>query len=73
MSNDLREHVMLERVALIARLANESCCKERDREIALGLIEDLANGTIETREYRQITDKSELVEYLRKRLEDAVF
>ncbi|GKV90057.1 hypothetical protein [Pectobacterium carotovorum] len=43
---------MLERVALIARLANESCCKERDREIALGLIEDLANGTIETRERR---------------------
>ncbi|MBQ4761528.1 MULTISPECIES: Tum protein [Pectobacterium] len=37
---------MLERVELIARLANESCCKERDKEIALGLIADLVHGTI---------------------------
>ncbi len=64
---------MLERVALIARLANESCCRERDREIALGLIEDLANGTIETREHPVITDKSALLEYLKKRLENATF
>ncbi|MEH0874556.1 hypothetical protein QM999_07465 [Pectobacterium cacticida] len=73
MSDDLREHVMLERVALIARLANESCCRERDREIALGLIEDLANGTIETREHPVIIDWSALLEYLKKRSENATF
>ncbi|WP_320742413.1 hypothetical protein [Pectobacterium brasiliense] len=37
---------MLERVELIARLANGSCCKERDKEIALGLIADLVHGTM---------------------------
>ncbi|MEI7202531.1 hypothetical protein WCT67_20670 [Pectobacterium parvum] len=63
---------MLERVALIARLANESCCKERDREIALGLIEDLANGTIETRARPHNCEALGLLEYLKKRLENAV-
>ncbi|GKV97314.1 hypothetical protein PEC301653_03600 [Pectobacterium carotovorum subsp. carotovorum] len=50
MSDELKVRVVLERVELIARLANESCCRERDREIALDLIEDLANSTIETSE-----------------------
>jgi len=41
--NELQERVMLERVELIARLASDGATKERDREIALGLIAELAN------------------------------
>ncbi|MCK0555199.1 MULTISPECIES: hypothetical protein [Pantoea] len=33
---------MLERVELIARLTSEGACRERDREIALNLIAELA-------------------------------
>lgn len=43
---DLREHVMIERVEMIARLTAEGACKERDREIALGLIAELAKGNL---------------------------
>ncbi|MBP2195248.1 hypothetical protein [Pantoea cypripedii] len=44
MDNDLQERVMLERVELIARLTTEGICKERDREIALGLIAEIASS-----------------------------
>lgn len=43
---ELSEHVMIERVEMIARLANESSCLEKDREIALGLIAELAKGNL---------------------------
>jgi len=33
---------MIERVEMIARLATEGVCQERDREIALGLIAEIA-------------------------------
>lgn len=46
MERELREHVMMERVEMIARLAAESTCQERDREIALGLIAELAKGNL---------------------------
>ena len=42
MDNDLQERVRLERVELIARLASEGVCQERDREIALNLIAEIA-------------------------------
>lgn len=42
--DELKEHVMLERVEMIARLATETRCQERDREIALGLIAEIAKG-----------------------------
>lgn len=46
MDKDLSEHVMIERVEMIARLTAEGACKERDREIALGLIAELAQGNL---------------------------
>lgn len=52
MDNDLQERVMLERVELIARLTSEGICKERDREIALSLIAELAgNSAIENKQF----------------------
>lgn len=42
MANELEERVMIERVELIARLTTEGVCKERDREIALNLIAEMA-------------------------------
>lgn len=44
--NELKEQVMLERVELIARLTTEGTCHERDREIALNLIAELASGNL---------------------------
>ncbi|AXU96534.1 MAG TPA: hypothetical protein DD850_10225 [Erwinia persicina] len=44
MDKELAESVILERVELIARLTSEGVCRERDREIALHLIADLASG-----------------------------
>ncbi|HCX00658.1 MAG TPA: hypothetical protein DHT39_18105, partial [Pantoea sp.] len=38
----LQEQVMLERVELIARLTTEGVCRERDREVALALIAEIA-------------------------------
>ncbi|RRO01144.1 hypothetical protein DMB85_020900 [Pectobacterium aquaticum] len=64
---------VLSRVQLIADISLVAQCDVDELKTAMSLIADLANGTIETREYLQITDKSELVEYLKKRLEDAVF
>lgn len=46
MDNDLQERVLLERVELIARLASEGVCKERDREVALNLIAEMAGDTV---------------------------
>lgn len=43
---ELREHVMIERVEMIARLTTEGTCQERDREIALSLIAELAKGNL---------------------------
>ncbi|OVU12619.1 Tum protein [Klebsiella pneumoniae] len=37
---------MIERVEMIARLTAEGTCQERDREIALGLIAELAKGNL---------------------------
>lgn len=45
MNNELQERVMLERVELIARLTTEGICKERDREIALSLIAEIASNS----------------------------
>ena len=42
MDTDLQEQVMLERVELIARLTTEGVCRERDREVALALIAEIA-------------------------------
>lgn len=46
MDRELNEHVMIERVEMIARLTAEGTCQERDREIALGLIAELAKGNL---------------------------
>lgn len=44
MDKELAESVILERVELIARLTSEGVCRERDREIALHLIAEIASG-----------------------------
>ncbi|QPR29103.1 Tum protein [Edwardsiella hoshinae] len=46
MDRELSELVMIERVEMIARLMTEGTCQERDREIALGLIAELAKGNL---------------------------
>lgn len=46
MDRELSEHVMIERVEMIARLTAEGTCKERDREIALNLIAEIARGNL---------------------------
>ncbi|MFJ5318295.1 Tum protein [Pectobacterium versatile] len=46
MSCELNELVMLERVEMIARLTSEGACQERDREIALNLIAEIAGGNL---------------------------
>ncbi|EAW4670394.1 DinI family protein [Salmonella enterica] len=46
MDRELNEHVMIERVEMIARLTAEGTCKERDREIALNLIAEIARGNV---------------------------
>lgn len=43
---ELSEHVMIERVEMIARLTAEGTCQERDREIALNLIAEIARGNL---------------------------
>ncbi|STU59219.1 putative prophage protein [Klebsiella pneumoniae subsp. pneumoniae] len=37
---------MIERVEMIARLTTEGICQERDREIALNLIAEIAKGNL---------------------------
>jgi len=44
--DELKESVMLERVEMIARLTSEGVCQERDREIALALIAEIARGNL---------------------------
>ena len=46
MDRELSEHVMIERVEMIARLTAEGACQERDREIALNLIAEIARGNL---------------------------
>lgn len=46
MDRELNEHVMIERVEMIARLTTEGFCQERDREIALSLIAEIARGNL---------------------------
>lgn len=46
MDINLEERVMLERVELIARLAVEGGSGDRDHEVALGLIAELARGAV---------------------------
>ena len=46
MDRDLNEQVMIERVEMIARLTTEGVCQERDREIALNLIAEIARGNL---------------------------
>ncbi len=46
MDRELSEQVMIERVEMIARLTAEGTCQERDREIALNLIAEIARGNL---------------------------
>lgn len=46
MERELNEHVMIERVEMIARLTAEGACHEKDREIALNLIAEIARGNL---------------------------
>lgn len=46
MDRELNKHVMIERVEMIARLTTEGSCQERDREIALSLIAEIARGNL---------------------------
>lgn len=46
MDRELHEQVMVERVELIARLTSEGASQERDREIALNLIAEIARGNL---------------------------
>lgn len=46
MDRELSKHVMIERVEMIARLTAEGTCQERDREIALNLIAEIARGNL---------------------------
>ncbi|ENC9791645.1 DinI-like family protein [Klebsiella pneumoniae] len=51
MDRDLNEQVMIERVEMIARLTTEGVCQERDREIALNLIAEIARGNLMKNNY----------------------
>ncbi|EIX9677230.1 TPA: Tum protein [Klebsiella pneumoniae] len=62
MDRELNECVMIERVEMIARLVTEGACQERDREIALGLIAELAKGNL-------VKKKSFSVVFMAKSLE----
>lgn len=46
MDRELNEQVMIERVEMIARLMTEGGGQERDREIALNLIAEIARGNL---------------------------
>lgn len=46
MDSGLYEKVILERVELIARLTSEGLCRDKDREIALNLIAEIARDTV---------------------------
>ncbi|MBT0719448.1 Tum protein [Rosenbergiella epipactidis] len=46
MGSELEEVVRLERVELIARLASIGAIKEKDREIALNIIAEIAGDSV---------------------------
>lgn len=46
MDRELQERVILERVELIARLTTTGICMDKDREIALSFIAELAQDTL---------------------------
>ncbi len=46
MDRELNEHVMIERVEMIARLASESSCRQRDKEIALNWIAEIVKDDL---------------------------
>ncbi|HCU0666272.1 TPA: DinI family protein [Enterobacter hormaechei] len=46
MDRELSKQVMIERVEMIARLTTDGACQERDREIALNLIAEIARGNL---------------------------
>lgn len=61
MDNELHERVVLERVELIARLTSEAARHERDREIALSLIAEIAaNTTFSNRQFSVVFSASSL-------------
>lgn len=43
---ELNEHIMIERVEMIARLTSESSCRQRDREIALNWIAEIVKDDL---------------------------
>lgn len=49
MAEELKDRVMLERVEMIARLTAEGVCREKDREIALNLIAEIARDNLAKR------------------------
>ncbi|CZV71060.1 dinI-like protein in retron EC67 [Enterobacter cloacae] len=49
MNNSLTEEVAIERVEMIARLVAEGECRDRDREIALGLIAEILRDALPER------------------------
>ncbi|WP_200557430.1 DinI-like family protein [Klebsiella quasipneumoniae] len=51
MDRELNQQVMIERVEMIARLTTEGVCQERDREIALNLIAEIARGNLMKNNY----------------------
>lgn len=61
MDRELNEQIMIERVEMIARLTAEGACQERDREIALNLIAEMARGNLlENQDVVTIISNSEL-------------
>lgn len=59
---DLNEQVMIERVEMIARLTTEGVCQERDREIALGLIAEIAKGQTMKNNFFSVVFSASLIE-----------
>ncbi|MGP3592636.1 hypothetical protein [Vagococcus sp. WN89Y] len=55
MAEELKEWVMLERVEMIARLTAEGVCRERDREIALDLIAEMARDNLLKNNFYQVS------------------
>jgi hypothetical protein len=51
---ELNEQVTIERVEMIARLTTEGVCQERDREIALNLIAEIARGNLMKNKFFQL-------------------
>lgn len=59
---ELNEQVMIERVEMIARLTTEGVCQERDREIALGLIAEIAKGQTMKNNFFSVVFSASLIE-----------